>query len=532
MTVYSPARRWAVLIALWLATLVIGLDTMVLSVALTSLSRNLGATTADLQWITDAYTLALAATLLPVGLLSDRLGRRRVLLAGLVVFGAASAICAEVHTPAQLIAARAVLGLGAAVLVSVPLSVLPTVFGMRGRGRAMSILVSGMMLGLPLGPVLGGYLLEHFWWGSVFLINVPVVAAALVVVALAVPESRAQRAARPDVAGVVLSTLGLVGLIYGVIEGPGKGWTDPVVLASLAGGVLLLAVFGYWQSRAAEPLLRPSLLADRRFSIGVAAMTLASAALFGVVFVLPQYLQLVLGYDTLDGGVRLLPLIAGLLAGAPLSDRLARRLGRRLPVAGGLLVITVGLLLHSRVDVHSGYGLTATALLVEGFGLGLALAPAMDSALGAFDTGSAGTGSSLIQAIRQVGASLSIAVLGSMLNAAYRRQISPELTGLPTNAAHAARGSIGGAAEVAARLGPAGAGLRAAADAAFAHGMSVLLLACAGASLLGAVLAALLLPDGRPDGGSESPEQLAAQPVGESVVTAPATPDNGRHERQ
>ncbi|BCJ36641.1 hypothetical protein Athai_41440 [Actinocatenispora thailandica] len=586
---YGPARQGAILVALWLAVLVVGLDTMVLSVALATLSKDLGASNAQLQWVTDAYTLALAALLLPVGLLSDRYGRRTVLLAGLAVFGLASAACAEVDSPAQLIAARAALGVGAAVLLSVPLSIVPAVFGAAARrsaggasagtagsasggtagsasggtagsasggsaggaqpaagagsatapgdrtdreaggpdgipaktggGRALptstalAILVSGMMLGLPLGPLLGGWLLGHFWWGSVFLINVPIVLVAMIVVALTIPQSRASTH-RPDLLGVALSTLGLVALVYGVIEGPERGWTSPPVLVGLGAAVPLLVGFVAWQARAGQPLVRLGLFADRRFSVGVLAMTLAGFALFGVVFVLPQYLQVVLGTDAFGAGLRLLPLIAGMLVAAPAGDRLCRWLGRRLPVAGGLLVVTVGLVVQSRVDVSSGYRLTAVAMLIEGFGISLALSPAMDSALATFGTDEAATGSSLVQAIRQVGAALSIAILGSVLNAAYRDRLDPTLTGLPPAAAHAARGSVGGAAEVAHRMGPAGAPLRAAADGAFVHGMSVMLLACAGAAAVSAVVAALLLPNrDRPVPGPAATPSRAAPPA-------------------
>jgi EmrB/QacA subfamily drug resistance transporter len=351
-----------------------------------------------------------------------------------------------------------------------------------------------MMLGLPLGPLLGGWLLGHFWWGSVFLINVPIVLVAMLVVALTIPQSRAVTR-RPDLLGVALSTLGLVALVYGVIEGPERGWTSLPVLVGLGAAVPLLAGFVAWQARARQPLVRLGLFTDRRFSVGVLAMTLAGFALFGVVFVLPQYVQVVLGTDAFGAGVRLLPLIAGMLVAAPVGDRLCRRFGRRLPVAGGLLVVTAGLVVQSRVEVSSGYELTAVAMLIEGFGISLALSPAMDSALATFGTDDAATGSSLVQAIRQVGAALSIAILGSVLNAAYRDRLDPALTGLPPAAAHAARGSVGGAAEVAHRMGPAGAPLRAAADGAFVHGMSVMLLVCAAAAAVSAVAAALLLPN-------------------------------------
>jgi MFS transporter, DHA2 family, multidrug resistance protein len=492
---YGRARQWAVLFALGLAALVVGLDMMVLVVALPTLSRDLGASTSDLQWITDAYTLSLAAFLMPVGLLADRFGRRTVLLAGLVVFGLASAVCAEVGTPGQLVAARVALGLGAAVLISVPLSILPTVFGAAGRGRAMSILVATMMLGLPAGPILGGYLLRHFWWGSVFLINVPAAVLALVMVAFLVPQSRRDGARRPDVPGVALSAAGITALVYGVIEGPERGWASPPVLGSLAGAVLLLVAFVLTEARGRSPLISLSLFADRRFSVGVVSITLAGFALFGVVFVVPQYLQAVRGEDALGSGIRLLPMIAGIVLGAPLSDRLVGRLGRRIPVAGGLLVAGAGLALHATLTVHSGYGLTAAAMAIEGFGIGLALAPSMDCALSAFGSDDASTGSSLVQSIRQVGGSLSIAVMGSVLNAAYRHQLDPALRGLTPSAADAARGSVSGAAKIAGGLGPAGAPLRAAADAAFVHGMSVMLAACAAVAATGAVLAATLLPN-------------------------------------
>ena len=329
----------------------------------------------------DAYILVVAGLLLH-GALGDRYGRKRVLMAGLAFFGAASAAATHATSAGQLIAARAVMGIGAAILTPVVMAVLSVIFPPSERPKAIAFGTAGMGLGLPLGPVVGGYLLKHFWWGSVFVINVPVAALAFAAVAVLVSESRDPAPPRPDMAGAGLSTLGLVILVYGLIQAPGRGWADRVVLATIGTGLVLLTAFGCWERRTAAPMIDLALFRRRRFLLGTLSMTVASFTLFGLLFVLPQYFQAVRGTDPLGTGVRLLPLIGGLIAGARASTTITARWGSRVPIAAGLLLIAVGLAAGATTAANTPYGPVAAWLAVIGAGAGLVLAPAMDAVLG------------------------------------------------------------------------------------------------------------------------------------------------------
>jgi MFS family permease len=343
---------------------------------------------------------------------------------------------------------------------------------------------------VPLGPIIGGYLLRHFWWGSVFLVNVPVVIVALIAVALLVPESRHPAPPRIDVVGAVLSTVGLVSFVYGVIEVPQRGWTDGLVLTALVTGVVLLAGFVAYERHAAAPMNDLALFAEPRFLWGSVSATIASFALFGLLFVLPQYLQAVAGNDAFNTGVKLLPLMAGLIVGARVSEKLNGRFGARVPIAAGLTLIAAGLALGAVTGVHSGYGFVATWLVIVGAGTGLSLAPAMDAVLGALPPAAAGSGSALTQTMRQIGGALGVALLGSLLASRYAGRL--DLGTLSGPAADAARDSVNGAVAVAHALhDPA---LLASAHAAYLDAMGVVLLTCAGVALLGAVLVGLFLP--------------------------------------
>ncbi|HET7518413.1 MAG TPA: MFS transporter, partial [Actinomycetes bacterium] len=310
MTAGSRQKWWA-LGALALSLLVVGLDLTVLNVALPTLAVDLHASTSSLQWFANAYNLVLAAALLPAGLLGDRYGRKRLLLVALVLFGVASVGCAYAGSTGALIGARALLGLGAAFLLPLSVSVLPVLFTAEERPRAIAVWASANAIGIPLGPILGGWLLDHYWWGSVFLINVPVIALALAAVTMLLPESRAAVPPRIDLLGVVLSSLGLVGLTYGVIEAGDNGWSDPGTVATIAAGVLLLACFVAWQLRLShrpdgQPLIDLSLFRSASFTWGATLATLVSFAMFGVLFTMPQYFQAVIGADALGTGLRLL----------------------------------------------------------------------------------------------------------------------------------------------------------------------------------------------------------------------------------
>jgi EmrB/QacA subfamily drug resistance transporter len=497
--VTSSPRRWWALIAIVLSVLTVGFDTTILNVALPTLATALDAGNDDLQWIVNAYVLVFAGLLLPMGALGDRYGRKRLLMAGLALFAGSSLVAVSATDAAQVIAARALMGVGGAILTPLSMAVVPVLFGDRERGRAISLLTIGTGVGLPLGPIVGGYLLERFWWGSIFVINVPVALIALVAVGLLVPESRAAASRPVDLVGAALSTLGLVSLVYGVIEAPTRGWTDARVLVGLAAGAVLLAVFVLVERRAASPMIDLGLFRRPRFAWGTAAGTLASFALFGVLFILPQYLQAVRGSDALGVGLRLLPLIGGLFVGAPLGERTARLAGTRLTVAAGLLVGALGLALGARTAVASGYGLVATWLAVAGLGIGLALTPAMDAVLGSLPRDEAGSGTAITMTFRQVAGALGVALLGSLTSAVYRDRLDA--------APEAARRSVAAGVAIAARTGDAALAL--AARTAFVDAMGTVLLVCAGIAVAGAVLVAVFLPNApRRPGAEESVHEL------------------------
>jgi DHA2 family multidrug resistance protein-like MFS transporter len=488
-------RKWWALAALALSVVVVGLDLTVLNLALPTLATELHASTSQLQWIVDAYSLVLAAMLLPAGLLGDRFGRKKLLLGALLVFGAASLACAYAASAGELIAARAALGLGAAFIIPLSLSVLPVLFSEQERQRAITITVGATFVAYPIGPVLGGWLLTHYWWGSVFLINGPVIALALLAVALLLPESRSLQRRRLDLAGIAVSSLGLACLTYGAIEAGQRGWGDGVALAAMLAGALVLVAFVGWERRVArrpagQPLVDLTLFGSARFTWGTLLATVVTFALFGLLFTVPQYFQAVRGTDAMGAGLRLLPLIGGLMVGAATADRLVRRVGAKATVALGFAVMAAGLAAGATTGPHTGDGLTLTWIAVLGAGLGFAMPTAMDAALSALSKERSGAGSALIMAVRQVGATIGVAVLGSVLNAGYHARL--DLAGLPPRVAEAVRDSVAAGVAVAHQLGSAA--LLGAVRAAFVHGMDLLLWVCAGLAVVGMLLALAFLP--------------------------------------
>jgi EmrB/QacA subfamily drug resistance transporter len=511
----TSTSRWWALGALALSTLAVGLDSTVLSVALPTLARDLDASTADLQWFTNAYLLVLAAALLPAGMLGDRFGRKRMLLGSLVVFGAASAACAYATSTGELIVARAALGLGAAVIMPLSSSVLTVLFDHKERPRALTVWVTASALGIPLGPLVGGWLLDNFWWGSVFLINVPLVLVALVAMTLWVPESHGDRTRRFDPLGVLLSTVAMVAVTYGIIEAGSRGWTDARSLATIAGGLVALVAFVGWQRRATAPLVDLALFRSRGFTWGAILATVASFGLFGLLFALPQFFQAVGGHDALGTGLRLLPVIGGLLVGARVADRLVPRLGAKVVVALGLTLMAAGLAVGATTDTGTGYGYVATWVSIAGLGLGFTLPPAMNAALSALSVRRSGVGSGLLLAMRQIGSAIGVAVLGTTLNSGYRDQV--DVSALPSGTAQAVKGSAAAGVEVATKLGDPG--LLDSVRSAFTHGMDASLLVAAVIALLGAVLAVAFLP-ARPDAPQEAAPlpPVSPLPAAESVL--------------
>ncbi|MFJ8625589.1 MFS transporter [Kitasatospora sp. NPDC093550] len=493
-TATADPRRWLALVAVALSVLVISFDMTILNVALPTLAGQLRATTGQQQWIVDAYTVVFAAAMLPAGLLGDRFSRRRTLTAGLALFGLASAVGMLTDSPATLIAARAGMGLAGALVMPMSLAVIPGLFPPAEQRRATAVLAAALSAGAPLGPLIGGFLLQHLWWGSVFAINVPLTVIGIVACVLLLPESRNPAAPRIDLPATVLAAAGLGALTYGVIEGAERGWTDPLVIGTLAGSVIALTVLVLRSRRQHDPMLDLGLLADRTFRWSSAAATLISFVLFGAFFVLPLYFQSVLGTDALGSGLRLMPMMLGLMVAAKLTDPLVRRIGTRTVIAVGLALLSAALLFGSRTGAADGYGRAAPWLVVLGFGMGLSLITAQAAALVTLPAARAGVGSGLLQTLRQVGGALGIAVFGSLLSGAYRGAL--DTGGLPAGAAHRAGESVV-AADALARAG-GGPALSASAHAAYVHGMGVVLLVAGLVAVVSAVLVTARMPADTP----------------------------------
>jgi EmrB/QacA subfamily drug resistance transporter len=486
-------RRWWALAVLCLSLVVLAMDNTILNVALPTLARDLQATGSELQWMVDAYLLVFAGLLLTMGAAGDRFGRKLTLNAGLLVFVAASAASAFAGSPEVLITARAAMGIGAALIMPATLSIITNTFPPNERGRAIGVWAGMAALGVVLGPVVGGWLLEHFWWGSVFLLNLPVVALALLAGWPLVPNSRDPSATPLDPIGAALSVAALVGLVYGIIQAPEDSWTDPLILAAFGVAAVLAVAFGWWERRTQHPMLPMELFGNPRFSAASGAIAMAFFALFGSVFLLTQHLQFVLAYTPLQAGARVLP-VATLLLAAPLAAWLTERLGTKLVVAAGLLTVAGALGLLSTVQLGDGYGPVAAALALLGIGMGLTVAPATESIMGSLPLAKAGVGSAMNDTTRQVGGALGVAVLGSVLAAGYGAAIQTALRDAPPQLAQAAGDSIGAAATIAAQLGPAGQGLLEAARSAFLQGMGDALQVGAGVAAVAAVLVLVFLP--------------------------------------
>ncbi|HEV2874427.1 MAG TPA: MFS transporter [Thermoleophilaceae bacterium] len=506
-------RRWWTLVVLSVSLLVISLDNTILNVALPTIERDLDASAGALQWIVDSYTLVFAGLLLTMGSLGDRFGRRRALVGGLVVFGAGSLLSALAPSADALIASRALMGLGGALIMPSTLSILTNVFPAEERPKAIGIWAAVAGLGIAIGPVTGGWLIEQFDWSSVFLVNLPIVVMALAAAPSLVPESRDPKQSRLDPLGAVLSTAGLGVLTWSIIEAAERGWTDGLVLGGFGVAAAALVGFVAWELRTASPMLDVRLFRVRRFSGASVSIALVFFSLFGAIYFLTTYLQSVMDYGALDAGLRVTPVALGLVLGGPLSAKLAGRLGTRNVVAGGLVVVAAALLMLSGADADSGYSLIAASLVLLGFGMGTTMAPATESIMSSLPLAHAGVGSAMNDTMRMVGGTLGVAILGSLLSSRYGADMEGAVDGLPEPAAEAAGESIGHASVVADRLGgDAGATLERVAETAFSSAMGTTLTVAAGVALAGALVAQFVLP-GRERERVEK-AALAAEPAG------------------
>ncbi|MDH6452559.1 MULTISPECIES: DHA2 family efflux MFS transporter permease subunit [unclassified Streptomyces] len=507
-TITPDPRRWWALAALVASMLTLGFDLTILNVALPTMAADLDAGTGAQQWMADAYVVVFAALMLPAGLLGDRFGRRRMLITGLGIFLAGSLVGALAGEVNAVIAARAVMGVGGALVTPLALSVLPTLFAPDERTKAVGIVSAASALGLPLGPIIGGWLLNHFWWGSVFLVNVPMAAIGIAACVFLLPETRDPASPKVDTLSTALTVTGLGALVYAIIEAPARGWGDPLVLGTLTASVLLIAALVLRERRIRRPMLDMALLTHRGFLLNTTAATLVNFILSGLLFVLPPFLQAVLGHDALGTGVRLLPMMGGLLLASRLAPKVVARFGARATVSAGLVVLAFAGLLGSRTTVDSGYGFVALWLSLTGFGFGVSLIPAMNGALSALPRDRAGSGSGLLMTMRQVGGAIGIALLGSLLAGVFRDRL--DVTGLPAGAADTAGESVVAAHMVAQHTGSAE--LLASANSAYVHGMGVVLLVCGIAALVAALLAAAFLPGTpRPTETSTDPDMAAEE---------------------
>ncbi|MDO3704156.1 MFS transporter [Micromonospora sp. C28SCA-DRY-2] len=511
-------RRWAILGVLVISLLVVVLDNTILNVALRTLAdpvHGLGASQGELEWAINSYTLVFAGLLFTFGVLGDRAGRKRFLLIGLVLFGLSSLLSAYAQSPAQLIAARALMGVGGAAIMPVTLSIISNVFDPRERGRAIGVWAGAVGLAVAIGPVLGGALLEHYWWGSVFLINVPVVALGVVLVALLVPESRDPKPGRVDVLGVLLSVVGLVALSYGIIDGGEHGFGRPVVWASIAGGLAVLAWFVAHERRSDHPSLDVRLFRVPRFAAPVALVGLVFFAAMGVMFFSSFYLQLVRGYSPLETGLLFLPFAAAQLFFAPRSAAMVHRYGGKAVAAVGLTLTAVALGAFAFIDATTPIWVVLVFFFLQGVGMANIMPPATESIMSALPREKAGVGSAVSNTIRQVAGALGVAVLGSVLSAVYRGDVEPALRDLPAGAQQAAGESISGAYAAAGQLGPAAPHLIAVANDAFVTAMHWAAVLAAVAAAAGLLVVARWMP-----GRSAAP--AAPAPAGEPELAGTA----------
>ncbi|WP_431919734.1 MFS transporter [Micromonospora wenchangensis] len=493
-------RRWAILGVLVVSLLVVVLDNTILNVALRTLAdpvHGLGASQGELEWAINSYTLVFAGLLFTFGVLGDRAGRRRFLLVGLVLFGLSSLLSAYAQNPGQLIAARALMGVGGAAIMPVTLSIISNVFDPRERGRAIGVWAGAVGLAVAIGPILGGALLEHFWWGSVFLINVPVVALGVLLVALLVPESRDPSPGRVDILGVLLSVVGLVALTYGIIDGGEHGFGRPTVWAAILGGVAVLAWFVAHERRSDHPSLDVRLFRVPRFAAPVAIVGLVFFAAMGVMFFSSFYMQLVRGYSPLETGLFFLPFAGAQLVFAPRSAAMVRRYGGRAVATVGLVLTAVALAAFAFIDATTPIWVVLVAFFLQGVGMANIMPPATESIMSALPREKAGVGSAVSNTVRQVAGALGVAVLGSVLSAVYRQDIATTVDALPAPAREAATESVSGAYAAAAQLGPAAPRLIAAANDAFVSAMHWAAAISAVVAALGIVIVLRWMP-GRP----------------------------------
>jgi EmrB/QacA subfamily drug resistance transporter len=528
----SYRLRWWVLAVLCLSLLVIIVDNSILNVALPHLQADLNATFSQLQWMVDSYTLVFACLLLTAGSLGDRFGRKGALQIGMGVFGLGSLLSAFATSPTQLIATRALMGVGGAFIMPSTLSLITNVFPPEERGRAISYWAAVAGVGVAIGPVSGGLLLEHFYWGSIFLVNLPIVVVALAAGAYLLPKSKDPSHPRLDLVGAGLSIIGLMSLVYGIIEGPTEGWTSTKILTAFGVAIVVLSAFAWWELKSSHPMLNLSVFENPRFSAASLGLMLIFFAMFGATFLLTQYLQDIMGFSALKAGAALLPWAGIMLFLAPMSARLAERFGTKLVVGTGLSFATLSLVLMSTLPASNISYVTDVLprLVLLAIGMGLVMAPATESIMGSLPRAKAGVGSAMNDTTRQVGGALGVAVVGSVMLSTYGGRVGDAITSshIPLSPAllEQSRQDLSTALAVATNKHvPAALQTKLVnqINTAFVDGMHHGVLFAAVATLIGAIIVFRYLPargkdaDGIPE--AESPEEIRAEMAAAAAVT-------------
>ncbi|PXX08085.1 MFS transporter [Mycolicibacterium moriokaense] len=509
----------AALAFICLNVFVISVDATIVNVALPTLSRELNADTAQLQWIVDAYTLVMAGLMLSMGSLSDRFGRRAWLSAGLAAFALTSAVASQVDSAGTLIWARAAMGVGAAVIFPTTLSLITNIFtDPVKRAKAIGLWAAMVGIGVAAGPISGGWLLEHFSWGSVFMVNLPVAAVAIIGGVLFIPTSRDPAAPPVDLPGLVLSSVGITALVYTVIEAPNWGWGSLHTAAGFAAAAVVLAAFALWERHTPHPMLDVSVFANRRFSGGSLAVTAGFLTLFGFIFVITQYFQFIKSYSAFETGVRLLPVAISIAVASIVGPRIVERIGTTAVVVAGLAIFAAGLAWASTADGATPYLEIATQMLMLGGGLGLTTAPATESIMGSLSADKAGVGSAVNDTTRELGGTLGVAIVGSVFASIYSSRLGSNgaVSALPEQVRSTMERSMAAARQVIGQLPPPLVpDVRAAVNTAFLDGMQIGSLVSAGIAAAAAVVVAVLLP-----ARAEQPVAVTAEQAESETVCA------------
>ena len=487
-------RRWAILAVLCTSLMIVIIGNTSLNVAIPTLARELDASTSQLQWMVDAYALVFAGLLFTAGTIGDRFGRKGALQAGLGVFLIGAAVAAVADTAAMVIAARAVMGVAAAFVMPSTLSILTNVFPARERPQAIAIWAGISGAGAAIGPIASGYLLEHFWWGSVFLVNLPFILIAIVAGVFIVPRSKDPDEIPLDIPGALLSIIGLSALVYAIIEGPHNGWTSTQTLLTFLVSFVAMGLFAVRELTARHPMLDLRLFRDRRFSVASAGMTLTFFAMFGTFFLVAQYFQLVLDYTPLQSGLLQLPMAFVIMTIAPQVPKVVARFGAHRVVPVGLGFVATGLLVFSQVRVDSSIWIVYLSILPLAAGMATTMTPLTTLIMSSVPLSKAGVGSAMNDTTRELGGALGVAVLGSLVTSTYTSSLNGNVAALPESLREVARSGLAGALGVAEQLGPNGTALASAAKSAFVDGLGVAALVGAAVVFTAAVAAWHLLP--------------------------------------